>query len=199
MHITDKHDKSICYLAACLRGGTCYLFPVSANKSKNNSNTITTIPFPHEMDSDVAVVYVQSFTAGNIILDGTNFPILVYAWPGGVVDVYACELILPKISDSDYSKIADDAHDVFISRAERRCLQEMVDGDCLSLLSTIFDEMKEGSQDSMLQTKEWQNVWKDINDGKILPTSSDITLDSLCSNEHYNLRNLLLTLAVVEE
>ena len=75
----------------------------------------------------------------------------------------------------------------------------MIDGDCLSLLSTIFDELKEGSQDSMLQTKEWQNVLKDINDGKILPTSADITLDSLCSNEHYNLRNLLLTLAVVEE
>jgi hypothetical protein len=204
INITDKSGKHSSYLAACLRGGTCYLIPISSkNKSNNNNNSIATVPFPHDIESDLSDIYVQAFTAGNLVVDGINLPILIYAWPGGVIDVYSCGLMGSKAPNNrDESEIIvdddDDPNDSLVSRAERRCLRDLSDDESISLIAKIIDELREDSQNPLLQMEEWQQLLTEIRAGKALPASEeDITADSLCSSEYQSLRRILLSLALV--
>ncbi|KAL3920100.1 MAG: hypothetical protein SGILL_003430, partial [Bacillariaceae sp.] len=78
-------------LACCLRGGTCYLVPTDKDACRG---PITAIPYPHDISSDRNQIYVQSFAAGNLRIGNgdTLMPVLIYAWPGGMVDIFACRL-----------------------------------------------------------------------------------------------------------
>ena len=199
LDIIDKDGQISNFLATCLRGGTCYLIPTSDRSDKNNS--IATIPFPHEIESDLSDIYVQAFTAGNLMFDGSRLPILIYAWSGGVIDVYACGLIHSKpISKSDESVIVDVTHDNPVSRVERRTLQDLIDNESLLLLSKLLDEVRGDSHHPLLQREEWQKFLKETKAGKALPISVDnIAFDSICSSQHQNLRRILLSLALVNE
>jgi hypothetical protein len=197
--IVDESGKPSSYMAACLRGGTCYLIPISTNT--NNNQSIATIPYPQDIESDLSFVYVQAFTAGNLVLDGIDLPVLVYAWPGGVIDVYACGLMPSEAPNSNGSEsIDDDSSDVLISRAERRCLRDAIDNECISLISKIVDELRENSQHPLLQMEEWQQLFAEIKSGTN-PSSplDDISLESLCSIEHQSLRRILLSLALIHD
>jgi len=196
--IGDESGKPSSFLAACLRGGTCYLIPISTKKN-NKNNSIATIPFPHDIEKDLSDIYVQAFTAGNLVVDGIDLPILIYAWPGGVIDVYSCGLMGSKAPDTrDGSKeiiAEDDPND--ISRAERRCLRDSIDNESISLIAKIVNELRENSQNPLLQMEEWQQLLTEISSGTALPASEeDITLDSLCSIEYQSLRRILLSLAL---
>jgi len=209
LEINGKNGKVSSYLATCLRGGTCYLIPTTSdNKSDDeiNNSSIATIPFPHDIQSDLPNIYVQAFTAGNLIVDGSLLPILIYAWPGGVIDVYASGLIHSKPSKSDESSVMVDDDttndDNLVSRVERRALQDLIDNESLLLLSKIVDELRDDSRHPLLQREEWQQFLTETKAaGKaLLPNSVDniAAFDSLCSIQQQNLRRILLSLSLSE-
>lgn len=200
--IAENNGSFSTYLATCLRGGTCYLIPTSPTND-DNASSIPTIPFPHDIESDLSDIYVQSFTAGNLVVDDKKvpLPVLVYAWPGGVIDVYACgleDLKVPNNTEAPSEIIDDDTQDVFVSRMERRCLRDLIDNESLLLFSQIIDEMREDSRNPVKE--EWQGFLMETKNGKMLSVPvEDITLDSLCSARYQNLRRVLLSLALVIE
>ena len=185
----DENDKNSC-LAVCLRGGTCYLIPVSIADSNNNEHSIVAIPFPHDIEMDLSDVYVQAFTAGNLTMDGIDRPVLIYAWPGGVMDIYSCGLV----ADSKVSLPKPD--EIFVSRAQKRCLRDLIDGQAISLVTQILEESRDNNP--LLQTSEWKELLEEYKAGRI-PLGQDIPLESLLSKEYQSLRNVLLSLALVKE
>lgn len=93
-------------VACCLRGGTTYLIPIRDDASQRESHNILVFPLPHDVDLDSYTRQLQGFTSGNILLtryspDVSNqsedlFSILVYVWPGGLIDVYNCGLVMKR-------------------------------------------------------------------------------------------------------
>lgn len=109
------------FLVCCLRGSSTYLIPLFVNDTASHegdaddcvkpTNLVlfpraSAFSLPHDIEEDLTHRYVQSFTAGHIVLSpccipflATNansgcheIPILVYAWPSGVITVYSCDL-----------------------------------------------------------------------------------------------------------
>ena len=189
INTVDKNGVPLICLATCLRGGTCYLIPIS-NETKE---PIVAIPFSHDIESDLSDIYVQAFTAGNLLVDGVDLPVLVYAWPSGVIDVYSCGLMDSKTLEIDGNIESD-----FVSRAERRCLRDMIDNDSISVVAKILRESRDKTQNPLLQTEEWDQLFKEFEGGKILTSlEEDITLEALCSKEFQSLRRVLLSLALL--
>ncbi len=190
----NKNGKNSC-LAVCLRGGTCYLIPVSTENSSNDddNSSIVAIPFPHDIEMDLSDVYVQAFTAGNLTMDGIDLPVLIYAWPGGVMDIYSCGLV------ADSKTKLPDKDEIFVSRAQKRCLRDLIDGQAISLVTQILEESTENTL--LFQTSEWKELVEAIkNDTISLPEAGqEIPLESLLSKEYQSLRNVLLSLALVKE
>jgi hypothetical protein len=199
LDIIEDDGQILKYVATCLRGGTCYLIPVSGKSNTNDS--IATIPFPHDIELDLSDIYVQAFTAGNIMFNGNVLPILVYVWPRGVVDVYACGLFYSNPNIGDESLTINDAHDdALVSREERRALQDLIDNDSLLLLSNILIELRDDSQHPLLQMNEWQQFLEETKTGQLLPVQVDkIDFDSMCSSQYQNFRRILLSLARAKE
>ena len=199
LEIIKDDGKTLNYVATCLRGGTCYLIPTSERSKTNDS--IATIPFPHDIESDLSDIYIQAFTAGNIMFNGKVLPILVYVWPRGVVDVYACGLFHSNPNIGDELLTINDAHDdAQVSREERRALQDLIDNDSLLLLSNILNELRDDSQHPLLQMNEWQQFLEETETGQLLPVQVDkINFDSMCSSQYQNLRRILLSLARAKE
>jgi hypothetical protein len=58
---------------------------------------VLALSIPHDIDDDVSIRYVQGFLASSLTLeprnDNNSIPILIYVWPGGVIDVYSCGLL----------------------------------------------------------------------------------------------------------
>jgi hypothetical protein len=176
-----------CYVAYCLRGGTCYLIPTNHEKS---SKSITIINFPQDIASDLSDVYIQSFTAGNLCMNGQLLPVLLFAWPNGVVDIYSCELLHPK---PNLEKTAKDLANPLMnySRRDRNALQDMIDNGTVELLLKISKEVRHDTKQQPLQTEEWKELLKD---SKYL--GDNITLEQLCSKENRNLCKCLLAMAI---
>eukprot|EP00536_Pseudo-nitzschia_multiseries_P000447 jgi/Psemu1/321607/estExt_fgenesh1_pg.C_60007 len=193
----DANGNSSTYLVACLRGGTCYMIPAAGD----NHHSIATIPFPHDMELDFSDVYVQSFTAGNLVVDRVLLPVLIYAWPGGIVDVYSCGLIAPsKPSERQESTKLENDSDTMLMRAEKRTLRDLIDNDSLVLLSKIVDELRADSRHPLLQQKEWQEFLAEAKRGNALHnTIETLSLDTLCSTQYESLHRVLLSLALVSE
>ena len=184
----DKNRTPMTCLVTCLRGGTCYLTPISTG----NNEPMVAIPFPHDMESDFSDIYVQAFTAGNLLVDGVDLPVLIYAWPSGVIDVYSCGLM-----DSKTPKMEVSTDEDFVSRAERRCLRDMIDNDSISMVANILNESRDKTQNPLFQTVEWEELFQEFNAGKGLPASEDdVTLEALCSKQFQSLRRVLLSLAL---
>lgn len=189
IRIADEKKNTCDCLAVCLRGGTCYLIPV---ESKSNDNSVGVIPFPHDLEMDLSDVFVQSFCAGNLKIDGTDLAVVVYAWPGGVMDIYSIELVNSMASkESEINK-------VFVSRTEKRCLRDLIDNDAITIVSQI---LKDSRDNPLLQTGDWKELLDDTKAGKIsLPApEEEIGLESLCSKEFESLRRVLLSLALITE
>jgi len=133
--------------------------------------------------------------------NGNVLPILVYVWPRGVVDVYACGLFYSNPNIGDESLTINDAHDdALVSREERRALQDLIDNDSLLLLSNILIELRDDSQHPLLQMNEWQQFLEETKTGQLLPVQVDkIDFDSMCSSQYQNFRRILLSLARAKE
>ncbi len=90
-------------IVCCLRGGTSYLVPCLSEDKGENSNLIHTITYPHDIDTDNPPHRVDYFSAGVLHYSAddhkftkSSIPILVYCWPGGIIDVYSSELLQKK-------------------------------------------------------------------------------------------------------
>ena len=83
------------YLAVALRAGTVFLIPSSSTKS------IPCFAFPRDDDPEEPLTYpafqfLPTFTA--VTVNTLMYPattMFFYAWPGGIVDVYAAHLLQP--------------------------------------------------------------------------------------------------------
>jgi hypothetical protein len=181
----DGHE----YLACCLRGGTCFLIPTTdSDDDGETNNEILGISYPHDVDADITNTYVQGFTAGMLSVDdgASSLSVLVYAWPGGVVDIYACGLVYPSIPQHVEQKDP-------IDTAERQVLEELMNSDgSLSMVLRFFEKMEEDPDHRLCQDERWQEAKKEY---KASARSSPLTLEDLRSKDFSSLRTLLLSLA----
>ena len=196
LNMIDENGEFSNYLVACLRGGTCYLIPTSEASDKNNS--IATISFAHDIESDFSDVYVQAFTAGNLMVDKGILPVLIYAWPGGIVDVYSCGLVPSKATETNELTKVNKTDGNLVVRAERRALQDLIENDSLLLLSKILDELRTDSRHPLLQTKEWEDFLEETKHSKVTSVEN-IAIDALCSIKYQSLHRILLSLALTGE
>jgi hypothetical protein len=99
--IEPGETKTIPHIAYCLRGSTTYLVPVRAiDDSSEKPPPISVLTYPHDIDSDMDFQRLQFFSAGCLSISKKErrytkdrIPILIYAWPGGIIDIYACDLL----------------------------------------------------------------------------------------------------------
>jgi hypothetical protein len=108
----SRQDQSaVPHVACCLRGGTTYLVPIrdsfaSARENKDPEDLLA-IALPHDVDVDTSYRYVQAFAAGDLAGQtsvGGTLPVLLYAMPGGIMEIYSCEL-LPKKKSSNAEEL----------------------------------------------------------------------------------------------
>jgi hypothetical protein len=104
LKIAESRRNPALYVACCLRGSSTYLIPLNTSQSSNDSTaTVLAVSVPHGFDEDASIRYVQDFTAFNLVLSHVgeerlsdpkdSIPLLVYVWPGGVIDVYSYGLL----------------------------------------------------------------------------------------------------------
>ena len=92
-----NHDGTVPYVVCCLRGTATYMIPASSPLCNDNHHAkpVIALSVPHDSDDDSPLRYLQGFTAVNV--GGTagqhGVQLLVYVWPGGIVDVYSCTLL----------------------------------------------------------------------------------------------------------
>ena len=186
------------FLACCVRGGTCYLLPTSSihNDQRTSPSSIKrrirrpiqAFAFPHDVDTDLASVYVQSFTAGNLVVDSneSEVPVMLFSSPGGTVDVYSCELlpVLPTYSSTRSSLASEknrasksiirgdqsgkDSNDFkFLPREERMVLEDMIEDGTIAVFLNVIREIKSGNLDdirTVLKDEDGTNCWDDVVD-----------------------------------
>jgi hypothetical protein len=185
----DHPDGS--FVACCVRGGTCFLVPTTANS--NDAFNLMAIPFPHDISHDLSEVYIQAFTAGNLMVNNLTAPVLLYAWPSGVVDVYLCGLFQPETPKaSQTTRDETTGHrDDFVPRLEKQALEEMIENGSTETLLSILNEVRERLEYPLLRTAEWETLLKDS-------PSGFLTLKMLCSKEYRQVRQLLLSMAAID-
>lgn len=94
------NEDTVPNIGCCLRGGTSYLIPCDSGENTERVDSITVITYPHDIDTDNPPHRVDFFSSGCIHYPAedrkftkTTIPILIYCWPGGIIDVYAGELL----------------------------------------------------------------------------------------------------------
>lgn len=174
------------FIACCLRAGTCYLIPTNVHgRGHSAPRAIPAIAYPHDIDTDTANHYVQGFSAGEIQIschgeDHAAIPVLVFAWAGGVVDIYSCELLHPLKS--------------CIPACEEQILQELIDQRCLSQVLEVLGKMDQDPNHHLHQDETWTAIRKEMeqHDESLVPaTVNDMSRMPI-------LRETLLKLALVE-
>ncbi|GAX22082.1 hypothetical protein FisN_6Hh330 [Fistulifera solaris] len=101
--IQTSGEDAVPNIVCCLRGGTSFLIPrIPENKGKK-TDLIHTITYPHDIDTDNPPHRVDYFSAGILhylgddgLFTKSSIPIMVYCWPGGIIDVYSSELLQEK-------------------------------------------------------------------------------------------------------
>jgi hypothetical protein len=178
------------YLACCLRGGTVYLVDLLPTLGDSDDSLprrqLKVIAYPKDLDVDSsAVQQVQGFVAANINSRGAwcaeSVPVLVYAWPGGILDVYACELQAR-------------------TGCPRRLLEQLVENGSAQLLREL---LMESTDESLASRGElWCSAKVEVHTMFPPSTTSDdletprtITAEDLGSNKLRSFRAMLLHLA----
>lgn len=167
-------------MVACLRGGTIYIIPCNSESAQ----PIKVLAYPHDIDTDSSVQLVQGFTAGNALYRPSGLglghemsvPILVYTWPGGIMEVFAAGL-LPKEKPG-----------------MRIILGQLLENGSVDLLRKILRQ--EGPE---VRT-EWQPAAQELE--AFAQAEGDefvlaITLEDLCSQKLSSFSSLLLDFAKV--
>jgi hypothetical protein len=84
----------------------------------------------------------------------SSLSVLVYPWPGGVVDIHACCLVYPRIPHVEQK----DPIDV----AERQVLEELMNSnESLSIVLRLFEKMEEDPDHRLSQDEQWQEAKKE--------------------------------------
>jgi hypothetical protein len=136
-----------------LRGGTCYLIPVADDQRNDNVPTKRVIMYPHDIDADNSSIYVQELTAGNLQDEegGHNVPVLIYVMPGGVVDIYSCDLVT-----------TSDEIDVVPSKDDQ-VLEALIKQGCLDMVLRILQERKVTfCHDNDHDSSSWKDAYDEV-------------------------------------
>ncbi|KAL3935624.1 MAG: hypothetical protein SGBAC_008890, partial [Bacillariaceae sp.] len=176
------------YIACCLRGGTCFLIPVT---NEEVHQEIIAIPYLHDVDADWTSVYLQGFAAGDLRVIANkdtkskrSIPIVVYALAGGALDVYACSLMHPPMPDIE-KHVADDE--------KRECLAGLLGSDTLSVVSQLLEQMNTDENDPLWSDQLWKETHEVFQSSEISPTA--ITMDQIQSSVFASFNRLLLGIA----
>jgi hypothetical protein len=172
------------HIACCLRGGTTYLIPIHARDGSQASllevdPPISVVMYPHDIDADIDFQRIQGFVAGQLSMTGMpmrrftqeTIPVLIYAWPGGIIDIYAAELL----HNTDASASA--------------LLEELVLNGSAELLRTYLTTV---SPKEDLQRQEWKYAQEEIQ--RWSPTGL-LSVSDLASKELQAFRSVLLSVA----
>jgi hypothetical protein len=183
-------NKTYPHVACCLRGATTYLIPLNSDEDAPENPPITVISYPNDIDADMGIQHLQGFTAGNLRLTDQSspverhtIPVLFYAWPGGIVDVYCCELLKPPKGTERY----------------RPTLIELIQNGSAQLLKSFLSTCQE---DVWRDRPDWSAARSEIVVGaemEDINSSRAMTIEELCSSELSSFRGLLLQLADTEE
>jgi hypothetical protein len=167
--IVGDHDWSGAYVAFALRGATTYLYPLLSELTH-----LKVVCCPHDVDSDGLVQHVHGFTTGNVVLSDTGLAsVLVYAWSGGLIDVYSCQLRRKEV-------------------IRRSIMTKLMDNGSVAMLQALLSSC-ERSESSLAGVQSlWSLASKEIakHEG-----NDSLTLENLCSDNYKAFRMLLLTLA----
>jgi hypothetical protein len=127
------------------------------------------------------------------MVNNLTAPVLLYAWPSGVVDVYLCGLFQPETPKaSQTTRDETTGHrDDFVPRLEKQALEEMIENGSTETLLSILNEVRERLEYPLLRTAEWETLLKDS-------PSGFLTLKMLCSKEYRQVRQLLLSMAAID-
>jgi hypothetical protein len=168
--------KGVNHWACCLRGGTCYLIPTNGNDSD-----ITLISYPLDIETDIPSPYVQGFTAGALAVnDEAPSPVLVYAWAGGVIDVFGCDLVYPRIQQSPEEGLG------------QRATKEMRENGCLDMVEQLIRRMTENPNHELFQDRDWREAHSECAE---LMSTEPITIEEIQSKPFEPLKRLILSLA----
>lgn len=149
MGILEDYNDTM-YLVCGCRAGTCYLVPLASKEQNQEENMIRVIEYPHDIDADHASIYVEHIITGNVKRDdGSTMAVLIYTMPGGVVEVYACELIFSK------------GIDAFISE-EDEFLEALIRNGCLEMVLKVFEQTNDFDMMDTESRGLWENARAEI-------------------------------------
>jgi len=181
------------YLVCCLRGATAYLVPLGSSNTDPHlqlpcSTSLRVIYYPHDIDTVATPVQqVQGFTAGNLVhrhgIAGTatqqSTPVLVYAWPGGLIDLYSCQLRKkPACPRSIYSTLIENGS-----------------AEMLRSLLFSFPTREELRENGPVWQAAFDEVSAHAKSSDIEQDKPSLSLEEICSNRFAAFRTLLLELA----
>jgi hypothetical protein len=194
-HVSTLHsrnngdNKTYPHVACCLRGATTYLIPLNSDEDAPENPPITVISYPNDIDADMGIQHLQGFTAGNLRWtdqssprESHTIPVLFYAWPGGIVDVYCCELLKPPKDTERY----------------RPTLIELIQNDSAQLLKSFLSTCQE---EVWRDRPEWSAARSEIvvkTEKEGMDLSRAMIIEELCLTELSSFRGLLLQLADTE-
>ena len=169
------------YLVSCLRGAATYLIPLQSSHHHQDDVPVLALTVPHDMDEDVSIRYTQGFTAGNIPVKNRcheksshggddSLPLLVYVWPGGVMDVYRCGL-LPHIFPSTEDELLKE----LFTNGSVDALRDLIVSSC-------------DDNDAMMNPN-WTNALQEIHQHG---TTTPISYNDIISNTFNSLRTEVL-------
>ena len=139
-------------IACCMRSGSTMMFPVGCDSSFKTSNEVISYNIPLDAGGidDDSVRYAQGFAAGYIrvrtwgLRSGAEHknvtPVIFHAWPGGVIDCYACHTPESSTGDNRSEKVNDVNGQLFRTLLSNGALK-----DLLNLLSLDHSNPQPGS------------------------------------------------------
>lgn len=138
----DDDDHPVVYVACALRGGTVYLFPLPDTEGgRPTTNEVVCCAYPDDVAADQPLQHLQSFCAGNLRVSTptevadenvTTLPLLCFAWPGGIVEVYCAHLLAATTATSDPDSLTSLVENGTVEDL-RRLLVSMTSTDALLL------------------------------------------------------------------
>jgi len=162
------------HITCCLRGGTVYLVPES-----DELQPITVILSQVDTEVEPPMKYLQGFTAGNVRVDGIKssadkeLAVLVYSLAGGILKVYACELLAPTEEDSVLLELVKNGSAQFLR----------------DLLFSVEDD------DPLLSASE---AWKRSREEVMQADDGALTAETLRSPSFIHTRQVLMELSEVD-
>jgi hypothetical protein len=212
--------QHIPHVACCLRGGTTYVVPVFPTASEEDTDDSVGEATPltvFSLDAETDSNYMQSFTAGNMILapgdsssrdenasDHSHHhdsePVLIYGWAGGIVDIYSCELMVNSTNkESSASATRGTACRAMMGHREISILEELVANGSARMLRELLPALQDS--DPLLQQPRWVQALEECRRQRSDTSKDDnsayddLTVEKLLQPEYTAFRSLLLLMS----